>query len=192
MLVGYADADGSMNEDQHAVSGYAIMINGGVVSWSSKWQEIVVLFTTEAEYVAATHAAKEIKWMQTFIGELFSTLTDTTTLYSDNQSAIALSKDHQYHAHTKHIDIRYHFICWVIEQDVLKLVYCPTDNMVADTLTKPLPSPLHTHSGTTCGLRGSVGIWQAALPVSILIHFILCVHYHFYDLSFLLHCEHFP
>ena len=38
----------------------------------------------------------------------------------------------------------------------------------------------------------SVGIRQATPPMSILIYFILCVHYHFYDLSFLLHCKHFP
>jgi hypothetical protein len=152
-LVGYADADGSMNEDRRAVSGYALIINGGAVSWSSKRQEIVVLSTTEAEYVAATHAAKEIKWIRTFIGEIFTTLIHPTTLYSDNQSAIALSKDHQYHARTKHIDIRFHFIRWVIEEGVLRLVYCPTDDMTADTLTKPLPSPKAKHFAHALGLR---------------------------------------
>ena len=62
-LIGYADVDGSMQEDRRAISGYAFLIDGGAVSWSSKRQEIVVLSTTEAEYVAATHAAKEALWL---------------------------------------------------------------------------------------------------------------------------------
>ena len=59
VLTGYADADGSMAEDRQAVSGYAFLIDSGAVSWSSKHQEIVSLSTTESEYVAATHTAKE-------------------------------------------------------------------------------------------------------------------------------------
>jgi hypothetical protein len=47
-LVGYADADGSMAEDRRAISGYAFLIDGGAVSWSSKRQEIVSLSTTRA------------------------------------------------------------------------------------------------------------------------------------------------
>ena len=152
-LVGYADMDGSMNDDRRAISGYAFLIDGGAVSWSSKRQEIIVLSTTEAEYVAATHAAKETKWLRTFIGELFTPLKSPTTLYSDSQSAITLSEDHQYHARMKHINIRFHFIRWVIEDGVLKLVYCPTDDMTADTLTKALPSAKAKHFAHALGLR---------------------------------------
>jgi hypothetical protein len=97
-FIGYADADGSMQEDRHTISGYAFLIDGGTVSWSSKRQEIVVLSTTEAEYVAVTHAAKEALWLHTFVSKIFGPISNATTLYSDNQSAIALLKDHQYHA----------------------------------------------------------------------------------------------
>jgi hypothetical protein len=113
VLTGYADTDGSMAEDRRAVSGYAFLVDGGAVLWSSKRQEIVLLSTTESKYVAATHAAKEALWLHSFIGQLFAPLTEPMTLFSDNQSAIALTKDHQYHARTKHIDIRFHFIHWV-------------------------------------------------------------------------------
>jgi len=75
-----------------------------------------------------------------------------TTLFSDNQSAIALSKEHRYHACTKHIDIRYHFIRWIIEEGSIWLIYCPTDNMVADTFTKALPSAKVKHFATALGL----------------------------------------
>ena len=67
-------------------------------------------------------------------------------------SAIALTRDHQYHARTKHIDIRFHFISWVVEDKKIKLVYCPTEDMVADVLTKALPSPKVKHFASALGL----------------------------------------
>ena len=155
VLEGYADADGSMAEDQHAISGYAFLIDGGAVSWSTKRQEIVSLSTTESEYVATTHAAKEALWLRSLIGQLFGNLPQATTVFSDNQSGIALAKDHQYHARTKHIDVRFHFIRWVIEEGQLRLIYCPTADMVADTLTKALPSPKVKHFASELGLRSA-------------------------------------
>ncbi|CAA7264973.1 unnamed protein product [Cyclocybe aegerita] len=115
-LVGFADADGSMAEDHHVISGYAFLLHGGAVSWSAKRQEIISLSTTESEYVAATQATKEALWLHSLVSELFAIDLDMTTLFLDNQSTIALTKDHQYHARTKHIDIRFHFIRWIIEK----------------------------------------------------------------------------
>ena len=152
-LVGYTDADGSMDEDRKAISGYAFLIDGGAVSWSSKKQEIVSLSTTESEYVAATHATKEALWLRSLIAEVFSPVDGAITLFSDNQSAIALAKDHQYHARTKHIDIRFHFIRWVIDDGKLRLIFCPTNDMVANSLTKALPSPKVKHFAAELGLR---------------------------------------
>ena len=151
-LTGYADTDGSMAEDRHAISGYTFILHGGAVSWSAKRQEIVSLSTTESEYVAATHAAKEALWLRSLLTQLFSKELNATILFSDNQLAIALTKDHQYHARTKHIDIRFHFIRWIVENGSLCLVYCPTGEMVADALTKALPSPKVKHFASELGL----------------------------------------
>ena len=151
-LEGYADADGSMHKDRKAISGYAFMIDGGAMSWCTKKQEIISLSTTKAEYVAATHATKEALWLRTMISELYSDIQGPMTLHSDNQSAIALTKDHQYHARTKHIDICFHFIRWVIEQGKVKLVYCATNDMLANAFTKALLSVKVKHFGKALGL----------------------------------------
>ena len=151
-LMGYADVDGSMSEDRHALSGYAFLIHGGAVSWSTKRQEIISLSTTESEYVAATYAAKEALWLRSLISQLFDITLDPTTLFSDNQSAIALTKDHQFHARMKHIDIRFHFIRWIVENGSLRLIYCPTNDMVVDAFTKALPSPKVKHFARELGL----------------------------------------
>jgi hypothetical protein len=58
-LEGFTDADGATQWHRHAISGYVFTINSRAVSWSSKKQAIVTLSTMEAEYITATHAAKE-------------------------------------------------------------------------------------------------------------------------------------
>jgi hypothetical protein len=98
------------------------------------------------------HASKEALWLRSLITQLFDVSLEPTTLFSDNQSAIALTKDHQYHPRTKHIDIRFHFIRWIIEQGSIRLIYCPTEDMLADTLTKALPSPKVKHFAVELGL----------------------------------------
>ena len=151
-LEGFTDADGASQEHRRAISGHAFLIDGGAVSWSSRKQELVKLSTAEAEYVAATHAAKEGIWLRNFIGEVFTPFTDPTILHCDNQSAVAIATNGNFHARTKHIDIRYHFIRFVIENGSLTLVYCPTDDMTADILTKALPSSKAKHFAASLGL----------------------------------------
>ena len=128
------------------------MVDGGAVLWLSKKQESVTLLTMEAKYMAATHAAKEAIWLCRIMGELFSPLDEPTTLYGDNQSAIALAHGGQYHAHAKHIDIWYHFIHYIIEAGSIKLIYCPTDEQTTDVLMKALPSVKAKHFVSVMGL----------------------------------------
>ena len=96
--------------------------------------------TAEAEYVVATHAAKEGIWLRRILGKLFPPIPPTTTLYCDNQAACKLATTNNFHTQTKHIDIQYHFIRQAIEDRMFDIVYCPTDDMVANTLTKAVPS----------------------------------------------------
>jgi hypothetical protein len=95
----------------------------------------------ESEYVGATHASKELIWLRRLVGEIFRPLTFPIKLRSDNQSAIALARSEgQFHARSKHIDIRWHFIKFCIKDESIELIYCPTEEMVADIFTKPLPN----------------------------------------------------
>jgi len=115
-LHAYSDADGNMTEDQHILSKYTVLLNNSVVSWSTKKQEIISLSTTESKYIAVTHTIKKVLWLQSLIHEIFGIILDPTTLYSDNKSAIKLTKEYRYYTCTKHINIKYHFICWIVEK----------------------------------------------------------------------------
>jgi transposase InsO family protein len=135
----FTDADGSSQDHRRAISGFVILVDGAAVSWSSKKQELVTLSTMESEYVATTHAAKELIWLRRLLGEVFRPLIFPIKLHSDNQSAIALARSEgQFHARSKHIDIRWHFIKFCIENKSIELLYCPTEEMIADIFTKPL------------------------------------------------------
>jgi len=138
-LRAFTDADGATQEHRRAISGFVVLIDGGAVSWMSKKQELITLSTMEAEYVAMTHAAKELFWLRRLLSEVFRPLNHPILLHSDNQSAIALAhSEGQFHARTKHIDIRWHFIKFCVQDQTIDIVYCPTEDMTADILTKPL------------------------------------------------------
>jgi len=67
----FSDADHDGCKDTgHSTGGYVVKMGTGAVSWSSKLQNIVALSTTEAEYMAAVQAGKEIKWMHNLMHRL--------------------------------------------------------------------------------------------------------------------------
>ena len=136
---GYNDTDGNLQEHHPAISGYAFCIDWGAISWNSRKQAIISLLTTESEYVTMTHAAREAIWMHMFLGEILHPLSKPMLLYCDNQSAITVAKDDQFHAHMRHIDIHYHFICEVVTWNILEVRYCPTQHMITNIFTKALP-----------------------------------------------------
>jgi hypothetical protein len=142
-LNGYCDADWGANEDRKSISGYLFMLGGGAISWSSKKQSTVALSSTEAEYIALVQAAKESIWLQRLLGELGRTERDHRIMWEDNQGAIALALNPEYHARTKHIDIQYHFIRECVENGRIKLEYIPTADQLADALTKIMPRNRH-------------------------------------------------
>ena len=64
--------------------------------------------------------------------------TKPTTLYEDNQGAIGLSENPKLNSRTKHIDIKFHYVRQAVDEKVVKVKYCPTNDMVADIFTKSL------------------------------------------------------
>jgi hypothetical protein len=155
-LIGYTDADGALQTHRHAISGHAFLIDSGAVSWSSRKQELMMLSTAKAEYIMAMHTAKEAIWLRHLIRELFPNSLTPTTLFCNNQAMLKLAIDNNYHVQTKHINIRYHFIRQVIKSNDITIIYCPTNDMTADILTKALPSWKVTHHTMGLGLQCAI------------------------------------
>ena len=79
--------------------------------------------TTEAEYMASTHAAKKAIWLQRFFKEIGFLLDGPMTIFSNNQSCISLSRNPTFHAQTKHVEIHHHFVREKIEKGKIVLVF---------------------------------------------------------------------
>lgn len=87
-----------------------------------------------------------------FFNELgFCRLVDGT-IYCDNQGVKLLSEMTEFHAWSKNIDIRHHFIRDAIQAREINVVHVPPKDMLADTLTKPLPTPTHSELTHNLGL----------------------------------------
>ena len=130
-------------------------LNGGAVSWKSSKQSTVADSTTEAEYIAASDAAKEAVWIKKFITDLevVPSITNPVDVYCDNNGAIAQAKEPISHQRSKHILRRYHLIREIIERGDVKICRVPTDDTVVDPLTKPLPQAKHDRYARFIGIR---------------------------------------
>ena len=144
-LEAYCDADYAASEGRKSTMAFLFKLAGAAVSWMSKLEPTVAISSTESEYMALLQAVKESIWIQRFLKELerYSAVKNGNRIMEDNQGAIALAHNPEYHARTKHIDVQYHFVRECVEMGKVKLVYCPTEEMVADALTKPLARDRH-------------------------------------------------
>ncbi|GKU95895.1 hypothetical protein SLEP1_g9193 [Rubroshorea leprosula] len=138
-LVGFTDSDYAGDlDDRKSTSGFVFMLRSSAISWSSKKQPIVTLSTTEAEYVAATSCAHQAIWLRRIMEELELNQHEATSIYCDNSSAIKLSRNPVLHGRSKHINVRYHFLRNLVEDGTIELIYCRTEDQVADIFTKSL------------------------------------------------------
>jgi hypothetical protein len=150
---GFVDADWAGDLDQRrSTSGYVFSLFGGAVSWMSKRQSVVALSTTEAEYIAATHASKEAVWLQRLCSSM-GLVQQAIRIDCDSQSAIFLAKNPAYHSKTKHIDVQYHFVRDMVEAKRVLLVKVDTLKNVADALTKSVSTQKFSWCRETMGVE---------------------------------------
>ena len=153
-ICGFVDVDWARDLDQRrSTSRNVFNLFGGVVSWMSKKQSVVELSTTEAEYMAATHASKEAVWLQRLCSSM-GLVQVAIRIDCDSQSAIFLAKNPSYHSKTKHIDVQYHFVRDMIEDRKVLLVKVDTLTNTADALTKSVSSKKFSWCREAMGISG--------------------------------------
>jgi hypothetical protein len=150
---GFADASYGEEPDRKSRSGYVFLFGGAAISWYSKKQVSVSLSSTEAEYYSLGDAVKESIWIKQLMDELGLQIENPITINQDNMSTMAIAINPIQHQKTKHIDIRMHFIREHLERKNIKLAHCPTENMIADILTKALPPSQHGKLTKMMGLE---------------------------------------
>ena len=141
-LIGYSDADwASSTDDRRSTTGYCFSLTktGPLISWKSRKQPTVALSSCEAEYIALAAATQESLYLIQLLNNIgIGKKQGHVLIFEDNQGTIALAKNPVNHQRSKHIDIRYHFIRSELNRGRVVLEYCPTNEMVADCMTKPM------------------------------------------------------
>ncbi len=143
----YCDSDYAGDRDtQRFTTGYVLFMANGPISWKSTRQTAVTLSTTEAEYYALTGAAREAAWLRGLLDDFGYQGDDIrpTLIHGDNQGSLSLAENPTHHQRSKHIDIQYHFIREEVGNNRVTLNYVPTNEMVADGLTKGFSATKHT------------------------------------------------
>ena len=91
-------------------------------------------------------------WLRLLLSDIGFELGAATTIYEDNRGCIALAKNPVFLARTKHIDIKFHFLREKVVSAVIALEFKPTEEMVADGLTKALSKDKHTKFLASLGM----------------------------------------
>ena len=135
----YADAAFAIHQDMKSHTGGVMMMGKGCMITISSKQKINMKSSMEAELVGVDDVLGPLLWTKNFL-EAQGYKSQKMVLYQDNTSAMLLEKNGRESAskRTHHINIRYFFIKDHIQAKDLEVKYCPTDDMVANYLTKPL------------------------------------------------------
>ena len=138
-LVGYIDSDwaGSV-QDRNSTSKCCFNLGSVVISWCSRKQTSVALSSAETEYIAACMAAREAVWLRKLLVGLSGHMLEPTVIHCDNQNCVQMSLNLVHHDQTKHVEMRYHYVQDMVQRHAVELQFVPTDEQVADVLTKLL------------------------------------------------------
>jgi hypothetical protein len=166
VLSGWVDSDFAADVAT-SVRGYLLSLNGGPISWKAARQGGVTLSSSEAEFVAASQAGKEILYLRTLLKGLACPQTQPTELWEDNASCILMSENPTNRERSRHVDVRVHFLRDMVRDGAVKLIKCAGTQNVADALSKSLPKPaFHKHREFLHGTVKSFSAFYAAVHVT--------------------------
>lgn len=156
-LVGYSDSSWGGESKSKALAGYLFQLHGSPISWQSKLQATVAASTTEAEYMALSHATKELLHLRRLLISLGLPHQGPVKLLGDNTSSLFLARKDHDTARSKHIDIAHHAIRDEIARGTVDVQHVPTGDQLADVFTKPLDRIKFEHARTTIGVHSPKG-----------------------------------
>lgn len=109
--------------------------------------------STEAEYISVSSAGRDIIWMGTLLKEIGHDISTPSPLMVDNQSALKVLQNPELHSQMKHIDVKMHWIWDAIKRGNITVHFLPTNDMITDVFTKPLPKPAVERHRLALGLK---------------------------------------
>ncbi len=139
-LIDYINADwGGCHNIRKFTEAYLFLLYEGLINWCFKCQQFIALFSTKAEYMTEMQAMKEAIWLRRFLSEIdYFHDNNVVVIWADNNRAMNLARNFEFHACIKHIDIQYHFVCEAVDHHLVDFEFVSIIKQVADGLTKAL------------------------------------------------------
>jgi hypothetical protein len=138
-----SDATFANQEGGKSMSSYVFLASRGAITWKSKRQTIIMLSTTESEYVSLSESGHKATWLRNLYGKPGFPQMKPTVIKGDNEGSISMTHDPQFHAQSKHIELQHHWVCDLINNNVLDIQNICDPEQTADILTKTLLKPKH-------------------------------------------------
>ena len=139
VLKAWSDADWARDQDKRrSRSGIVLTIGGNPVCWTSKLQPSVAVSTAEAEFYALSECVRDVNWCRLVLQELDLFMDCPTKIYQDNLGTIQWTSEVQGLRKVKHVGIRYNFVKETVEEKKVEILYTPSQEKLADSLTKSL------------------------------------------------------
>ena len=140
----YTDSDWAGDKtSRRSISGYIIFLMNCPIIWKSKQQSSVTLSSTEAEYVALSEAAIEIKFIYQVLQSMGIKVMLPIVVNIDNIGAIFMAENVTATSRSRHVDARYHFVREFIFDGFIKVIFVRTDQNSADPFTKNTTSAIY-------------------------------------------------
>jgi hypothetical protein len=138
-LVGFTDSYWAGDpDDQKSTTGYVFSLGLGPVTWACKKQQAIHFLHQKQSTKQTVNASQESLWLRQILSEFGFKQQHLTILWCDNQSAIKLAKDPSSTSASKNIEIHMHFIINLIHDQVIEVLFFPTEDQVVDIFTKSL------------------------------------------------------
>jgi hypothetical protein len=141
IIAAWQDADFAGEPGFHrSTSAFLFKMANAAISWSSKLQKNdVALSSLESDYISQCRAAQEATSLKRLVSEIYPNKTiGPIEINGDNQGSQTVAKNWRTDVRTKHIAVKYHYTRFKIDDGTITLKYCPTKQMIADSLTKPI------------------------------------------------------
>ena len=141
-IFGFADASWADDKSsRRSTLCYVLCCNGAAFSWKSALAPILALSTSEAELISVASCAQEVNFCRKLATELGFIQPGPTPIAEDKTGAIALLEHGHFKGRSKHVHLRWCFVCDYIDTGVLRLVQTPSRDQLADIGTKACPAP---------------------------------------------------
>ena len=135
-LIVYADASFAVGDLKQSVSGFIIFLNGVPILWGSLKQTIVVDSSCSAEFVAASVACKQLLHAENMVSFFGFSCPKPYCFYTDSKACLHIATNAMRLGNVRHLLIRYHLVRCCVSLGDVDMVFCVTEEMVADLFTK--------------------------------------------------------